>query len=205
MKNRTRNWLSHLTAMLTTVVTCVGFAGSSMGQMAVAAHTGHLADVSMMEDTVFISKSIQDVMKEMRMTRMAVDKAASQPVKNLAEQMVKDQKQMLFELKRAARSFDMAGMDSDKSDADLAVTGLAPELAKELEGADGTTFDAMWVSHMFSVYDARLNELTTVSRYDESPEIRTIVRKAIPIVRRNRDVLSRMNRQVTISDYSSRD
>lgn len=204
MKNRTRNWLSRLAA-LTMVVACVGFAGGGMAQISVAAHTGHLADLSMMEDTLFISKSIQDIMKEMRMARLAVDKGESQPVKNLAEQMVKDQKQMLFELKRAARSYDMAGMDGDKSDADLAAAGLSAELAKELEGADGTTFDAMWISHMLSVYDARLNELTTVSRYDESPEIRTIVRKAIPIVRRNRDVLSRMSRQVTISDYSSRD
>jgi predicted outer membrane protein len=188
MKNRTRSWLS----ILAIVIACVGFAGRGMGQITVAAHTGHQADIALMEDTLFIAKNIHDAMKDMRMARMAMNKSGSQTVKNLAGQMVKDQQQMLYELKRAARSYDMVDMDGGMMNTEAAGT---PDPAKQWQNAAGNEFDAMWISHMLSVYDAKLNELTTVSRYDESPEIRTIVRKALPVVRRNRDVLIRLYRQ----------
>jgi predicted outer membrane protein len=188
MKNRTRCWLS----ILAILIACAGFAGRGMGQITVAAHTGHQADIALMEDTLFIAKNIQDAMKDMRMARMAMNKSGSQTVKKLAEQMVKDQQQMLYELKRAARSYDMVDMNGDRMNTEAA--GM-PDAAKEWQNAAGNAFDAMWIAHMLSMYDAKLNELTTISGYDESPEIRTIVRKALPIVRRNRDVLSRLYRQ----------
>jgi putative membrane protein len=170
-------------------------------------------------DTAFIEKNIRDNRHEIQMARMALNKGTSQPVKDLAQQLVTDHSQMLRDLRQAARANNMSGYDEADSTMmmDTAEVGSGgnsmargndpakhtTDHRKELESATGYEFDRMWVSRMLAMHQQKLNELTTASRTLKNQELKMTVDKAIPVIRRHRDTLSNLNKQSNNSNNNN--
>ena len=84
-----------------------------------------------------------------------------------------------------------AGMQHDMQDTMMAMQGMGSMQA--LQSASGREFNALFVSQMLQLHQAKVAELQSASSRITDPILKTAVTKALPIIRMHRDMLARAN------------
>jgi putative membrane protein len=144
-------------------------------------NTDNSAVNAAMSDTGLIRKNITDNMMEIQLSKVGRDKATSQALKKVAQQMVTEHTQMLTELKAFATRRKLTMPASQQMDM-TSMPGMA--------NASGKEFDKMWQSEMLKMHEAKIAELENVMQQTTDAEIKALASKALPKIKNHRQMLS---------------
>lgn len=147
------------------------------------------ADFNIETDTLFIQAAIRDLLYEMRLSKLALDRSANEPMRKLAEQIFNDNSITVREFS------DLIGSDMMTSD-----QGLTGEyfIANGFDSTEivtirrpghtdygllqGTEFDLQWISDI---------QLSSRSRFDaaQSEMLQTTDKELILVIKRSMQVI----------------
>lgn len=133
------------------------------------------------KDKDFVEKAAQGGMAEVKLSKLAMDRAQSMDVKHFARKMVEDHSKANTELKQIAEKKDLTvptKLDDKHQDA-------YDKLAK-MRGAD---FDKEYMKVMNDDHDDTIKLLKNEMENGQDPELKSFASKTLPVVQKHDSML----------------
>jgi predicted outer membrane protein len=165
-------------------------------------------------DAAFVEKNIEDNMKEIDLAKMAIERSENENVRSIAQLVIDDNSKMLQDLEKinggaatpdkqqiesinepndenqqADDSNAVVNGDTAQSTGDPEMLAAANDPHAMLSNATGEQFDSIWIKRMLDGQKIRLGELHQARKTTGDPEIKSLVKEAIPMTRAHRDRL----------------
>lgn len=129
-----------------------------------------IATDTLQTDANFVDNAIQSAEETIGLADLAINKASHENVKKVAQNIARDQRQLLSDLRKQQKPG--ANGDSSKKFTDGS--------RAELEKLAGTTFDRQWVEKMVTWNAAGISRYEAESGAAKDQRIKTLVDKALP-------------------------
>jgi putative membrane protein len=151
---------------------------------------GRTGNGNIRADAQFIRDVDASHFLQVRLGRLAKDKAREGAVKRFGEKMEKDHGQLQEQLSNAAAR---EGMDFK--------SGMGPEHMenfRRLEKLSGNAFDRAYMTFMIQSHNGYLNYWRKEGRAARSPAVRQVVNRGLPTLEEHMDMAKRIGRQVGV-------
>lgn len=132
-------------------------------------------------DTAFAMKAAQGGMAEVKMGKLAADKASNPDVKAFGQQMVDDHTKANDQLKSVAQEEGMT-LPTD-------VNAKQQAMHDKLSKLSGTEFDKAYVKDMMMDHQMDVKEFTKESTSGKNPKIKSFAAETLPVVQGHLDKL----------------
>jgi putative membrane protein len=141
-------------------------------------------------DAAFVAKNIEDSRKEIDLAKMAIEKSTNENVKSIAQLVIEDNSKMLKSLGKINGGAVEVQPDTQQIESINEPNEQAPRVpALTLNDAAGEQFDSIWIKQMLDGQKIKLGELHQARKSTADPEIKSVVKEAIPLTRKHRDRL----------------
>lgn len=130
-------------------------------------------------DQRFVQKAAQGGLAEVQLGQLAAQKAASQQVRMLGEQMARDHGQAHTELQRLAASKGI-GLPKEPSEEHR-------EKLADLQEQSGRDFDRSYTDFMVKEHDKDIEEFEQQSENGSDPQLKAYAAKTLPVLRAHRE------------------
>jgi predicted outer membrane protein len=139
-------------------------------------------------DAAFVAKNIEDNKREIDLAKMAIEKSTDENVKSIAQLVIDDNSKILKVLEKI--NGEPATSDSEQIESiNEPNDEVQPAPALTLNDATGEQFDSIWIKQMLEGQKIKLGELHQARKTTADPEIKSLVKEAIPLIRKHRDRL----------------
>jgi predicted outer membrane protein len=139
-------------------------------------------------DAAFVAKNIEDNKREIDLAKMAIEKSTDENVKSIAQLVIDDNSKILKVLEKI--NGEPATSDSEQIESiNEPNDEVQPAPALTLNDATGEQFDSIWIKQMLDGQKIKLGELHQARKTTADPEIKSLVKEAIPLIRKHRDRL----------------
>ncbi len=132
--------------------------------------------MAIMSDTAFLNKNIRDNQVEITLSALGQEKGTSAAVKRVAAIMKTDHTAILNDLLSIQKKHGKAADGLDKMPPDALPAG--------------DNFDQAWAGQMLAMHEAKIAELETFIGLTKDAELKAAVMKAIPKIKKHRDLLA---------------
>ncbi|PTY06673.1 DUF305 domain-containing protein [Opitutaceae bacterium EW11] len=126
-------------------------------------------------DRHFVEKAAMGGEKEVRLARLASERATDPRVRSFAETLIKDHEQANSELTSLASSKGITLANEDKEDRHY----------KRLSDKSGTDFDKDYVSHMVKDHEEDVEMFEKESRKAEDAQLAAFASKTLPVLQKH--------------------
>jgi predicted outer membrane protein len=121
---------------------------------------------------------------------MAIEKSTNESVKSIAKLVIEDNSKMLRSLGKINGGAVEVQPDTQQIESINEPNDEAqPVPALTLNDATGEQFDSIWIKQMLDGQKIKLGELHQARKSTADPEIKSVVKEAIPLTRKHRDRL----------------
>ena len=127
-------------------------------------------------DTAFLAKNILDARLGIQLSKLAGEKAKTQAVKKIAEQMIKDHSEILAVLMKLAPKTSAGALNKLNE----------PALPRSLQVED---FDAAWAGLMLRMHELKIEEMETFINMTNNLKLKEVILRTIPKIKMHREVL----------------
>lgn len=137
-------------------------------------------------DQTFLENAIQGSYAEIEGSKLALEKAESQDVKDFARMMVKDHEKMAKEAAALATEKGLTPPDGPSAMQTTEITAL--------KALSGGAFDAMYVNRIgVASHEATVEMFEKASKEAQDPDVKALATKALPKLREHLEMARTLN------------
>ena len=151
-----------------------GKANDPMAVKPAAPHDG----MSVISDTGFLSKNILDNQMEIKLSKIAQEKATDPATKKVAALILKDHAALLSEMEKlaATKTGNSSRSQGNRTD-------------PPTNFPEGKGFDAAWAGEMLTMHEAKIAEMENFLSLTKDPALKAAVMKALPKIKAHKELL----------------
>ncbi|WP_439881029.1 DUF4142 domain-containing protein [Pontibacter sp. MBLB2868] len=143
---------------------------------------------NMKNDALFAAEAASSNMLQIQLSEAALERGVSPEVKDFAQEMVKDHRQMMDELQDLASKTQLVLPET--------LGNAHQKVYTEITDKQGIAFDVAYIREMVDQHKNLLDRYEDISENGNSMELKQFASKQLPIIRQHLEMAERMEEKI---------